>query len=33
MREVGQSQPGPGPKLFIFALDGKKSVEEALPPK
>lgn len=29
--EAGKNQNGPGPKLFIFALDGKKSVEEALP--
>jgi quinohemoprotein ethanol dehydrogenase len=28
---AGQDQSGPGPKLFIFGLDGKKSVEEALP--
>jgi quinohemoprotein ethanol dehydrogenase len=27
---AGQDQSGPGPKLFIFALGGKKSVEEAL---
>ncbi len=31
--EAGKNQNGPGPKLFIFALDGKKSVEEALPQK
>jgi len=30
---AGQDQSGPGPKLFIFALDGKKNVEEALPQK
>ncbi len=30
---AGKDQSGPGPKLFIFALDGKKSVEEALPRK
>jgi quinohemoprotein ethanol dehydrogenase len=28
---AGQDQSGPGPKLFVFGLDGKKSVEEALP--
>jgi quinohemoprotein ethanol dehydrogenase len=28
---AGKDQSGPGPKLFIFALDGKKSVAEALP--
>jgi quinohemoprotein ethanol dehydrogenase len=28
---AGQDQSGPGPKLFIFGLNGKKSVEEALP--
>jgi quinohemoprotein ethanol dehydrogenase len=28
---AGQDQSGPGPKLFLFGLDGKKSVEEALP--
>jgi glucose dehydrogenase len=27
---AGQDQSGPGPKLFIFGLDGKKSVEDAL---
>jgi quinohemoprotein ethanol dehydrogenase len=27
--EAGKDQTGPGPKLFLFALDGKKSVEEA----
>ena len=27
---AGQDQSGPTPKLFIFGLDGKKSVEEAL---
>jgi hypothetical protein len=29
--DAGKNQNGPGPKLFIFTLDGKKSVEEALP--
>jgi quinohemoprotein ethanol dehydrogenase len=28
---AGKNQNGPVPKLFIFGLDGKKSVEEALP--
>jgi hypothetical protein len=28
---AGKNPNGPGPKVFIFALDGKKSVEEALP--
>jgi quinohemoprotein ethanol dehydrogenase len=27
---AGQNQTGPEPKLFIFGLDGKKTVEEAL---
>ena len=27
---AGKYHNGPGPKLFIFGLDGKKSVEEAL---
>ena len=29
--EAGKDQSGPGPKLFVFGLGGKKSVEEALP--
>jgi quinohemoprotein ethanol dehydrogenase len=29
--EAAKDQSGPGPKLFIFVLDGKKSVAEALP--
>ncbi len=29
---AGRDQSGPSPKLFIFALDGKKSVEEMLNP-
>ena len=29
--KAGLDQSGPGPKLFIFVLDGKKSVDEALP--
>ena len=31
--EAGKNQSGPGPKLFVFGLGGKKSVDEALSPQ